>query len=109
MQVTSTTDLSERGVPRQVAYCRANLIRRGHIRSDLYEEMEEPSSETSKLAFDLFDRYGRLRSEFKTHPVIKGSGVWNQELDEEDILIIEEVCVSKDFRRQQIGQRMIRA
>ncbi|KIW97701.1 uncharacterized protein Z519_01285 [Cladophialophora bantiana CBS 173.52] len=70
-------------------------------------EMEPPSRETSMLAFNLFDRYGRLRSEFKTHPVMKGTGVWGQELDHGDILLIEEVFVNKDYRRQGLGRRMI--
>lgn len=97
---SSTAHLDEHGKPKNVAYCEAKLIRRGQMRDDFHGQMERPSTETSKLAFDLFDRYGRLRPEFKAHSVIKGSGVWGQELDHGDMLLIEEVFVDKDHRRQ---------
>jgi hypothetical protein len=93
VEVTSTANLGECGEPKKVAYCKAKLIRRNQMRDDFYGQMEPPSRETSMLAFDLFDRYGRLRSEFKTHPVIKGTGIWGQELDRGDMLLIEEVLV----------------
>ncbi|KIW33877.1 uncharacterized protein PV07_00692 [Cladophialophora immunda] len=107
VEAIPTANLDEHGEPMRVAYCDAKLIRRGQIRDDFYGQMEPPSNETSMLALDLFDRYGRLRSEFKTHPVIKGTGVWGQELDHGDILLIEEVFVNKDYRRQGLGRRMI--
>ena len=107
VEVTSTANLGECGEPKQVAYCKAKLIRRNQMRDDFYGQMEPPSRETSMLAFDLFDRYGRLRSEFKTHPVIKGTGIWGQELDRGDMLLIEEVFVNQDYRRQRLGRRMI--
>lgn len=47
------------------------------------------------LAFSRFDRFGRLRSEFKTHPIMKGIGIWGQELDHGDLLLIEEVFLVK--------------
>ncbi|KIW66171.1 hypothetical protein PV04_08372 [Phialophora macrospora] len=107
VEVISTTNTDEHGKPMRVAYCTAKLIRRGQMRDDFYGEMEQPSRETSLLAFDLFDRYGRLRPEFKTHPVIKGTGVWGPELDNGDMLLIEEVFVNEDYRRQGLGRRMI--
>ncbi|RMZ87412.1 hypothetical protein DV736_g5364, partial [Chaetothyriales sp. CBS 134916] len=95
VKVTSATKLDKRGKPMRVAYCEAKLIRRDQMRDDFYGEMELPSQETSMLAFNLFDRYGRLRSEFITHLVIKGTGIWGQELDHGDILLIEKVFVDK--------------
>jgi GNAT superfamily N-acetyltransferase len=71
--------------------------------------MEEPSRETSLLAFDLFDRYGRLRSEFKDHPIRKGSGVWSKELDTGDILLIEEIKIDKAYRRRGLGKKVVGA
>jgi GNAT superfamily N-acetyltransferase len=107
VEVTRTAHPDEHGKPMMVAYCNAKLIRRGQMRDDFYGQMEQPSRETSMLAFDLFDRYGRLRTEYKTHPVIKGTGVWGQELDHGDILLIETVFVNKDYRRQGLGRRMV--
>ncbi|KAL9082518.1 MAG: hypothetical protein Q9165_008867, partial [Trypethelium subeluteriae] len=43
--------------------------------------MEEPTSGTANLAFDVFDRYGRLRKEFKEHAFKRGTGIWQDELD----------------------------
>lgn len=55
----------------QVGYCDGKLIRREDIRVKFWFAMEEPTEETCSLAFDLFDRYGRLKPEFKVHPVKK--------------------------------------
>nr|KAK5441256.1 hypothetical protein LTR18_007100 [Exophiala xenobiotica] len=107
VEVLSTISLDDCGKPMSVAYCHAKLIRRNQMRDDFYGEMEPPSRETSMLAFDLFDRYGRLRSEFKAHPFIKGTGIWGKELDHGDLLLIEDVFVKKDYRRQGLGRRMI--
>jgi hypothetical protein len=69
----------------------------------------KPSRETSLLAFDLFDRYGRLRSEFKDHPIRKGSGVWSKELDTGDILLIEEIKIDKAYGRRGLGKKIMGA
>jgi hypothetical protein len=60
----------------QVGYCNTKLIRRSKMMSTFYDDMEEPYRETAELAYDLFDRYGRLRREFMTHEFKKGSGLW---------------------------------
>lgn len=56
------------------------------------------------LAFELFDRYGRLRSELVTYPTIKRSGVWGRELDHGDILLIEAISVDQGYRRQNLAK-----
>jgi hypothetical protein len=53
----------------------AKLIFRGRIVGSFEEEMEEPSEGTAAMAFELFDRYGRLRPEFIEHPFKKGTGI----------------------------------
>ncbi|KAL4882715.1 hypothetical protein BJY04DRAFT_217206 [Aspergillus karnatakaensis] len=70
-----------------VADCKAFLIRRNRISEIFWGEMEEPEPETAELAFDLFDRYGRLQSKFRQHPV----------------------TVFSDYRRPGIGSKIIRA
>lgn len=77
------------------------------MRDDFYAEIEQPSRETSMLGFDLFDRYGRLRPEFKTHPIMKGTGVWGRELDHGDILLVEDLFVHQPYRRQRLGRKMV--
>jgi GNAT superfamily N-acetyltransferase len=92
----------------QVAYCDAKLIRRRQIRT-FWSDMEEPTQETSSLAFDLFDRFGRLKTDFKTHPVKSGTGVWGDELDQGDLLLIETLRVQKDYRRCGLGRKLVNA
>jgi GNAT superfamily N-acetyltransferase len=107
--VTCIERSSDGAAEKQVGYCQGKLIRRNQIRAVFYHEMEEPSRETSLLAFDLFDRYGRLRSEFKDHPIRKGSGVWSKELDTGDILLIEEIKIDKAYRRRGLGKKVVGA
>jgi hypothetical protein len=52
----SSNDVS----PEQIGYCEYKLIRRGQISATFCDDMEEPSRDTSMLAFELFDRYGCL-------------------------------------------------
>lgn len=93
----------------QVAYCNAKLIRRAHMRSAFWVEMEEPSQETSDLAFELFDRYGRLNREYCDHEIRKGSGAWGRELDHGDILLFESISVERLWRHRGIGTKMVNA
>ncbi|KAJ5101306.1 hypothetical protein NUU61_003528 [Penicillium alfredii] len=67
----------------QVGYCDGKLIRREKIRSQFRYAMEQPSEEMCLLAFDIMDRYGCLKPEFKSHAVKKGSGIWSAELNNE--------------------------
>jgi hypothetical protein len=57
--------------------------------------MERRSVETSYLAYDLFDRHGRLSREYITHPVKRGTGLWGLELDYGNLLFIKNIEVDK--------------
>ncbi|KAH7013298.1 hypothetical protein EDB80DRAFT_863261 [Ilyonectria destructans] len=92
-----------------VAQCDAKLIRRGRIRNDFSNEIEEPSEETSALGSDLFDRYGRLRREHYEHEIKKGTGIWGQELDRGDILLFGNISVNPSWRRQGIAAKIVQA
>lgn len=92
-----------------IGHCDGKLIRRGDIRATFWSNLEEPTAETSFLAFDLFDRYGRLKPEFKDHPVKKGSGVWGAEFDDGDILLIETLKIDKEYRLLGLGSRVVKA
>jgi hypothetical protein len=59
------------------------------------------------LALTLFDRYGRLNKEIVEHPVRKGSGVWKEEVDEGNIVLIENVNVNRKWRRKGIGTKIV--
>ncbi|KAI1109215.1 hypothetical protein F5Y14DRAFT_444878 [Nemania sp. NC0429] len=93
----------------EVAGCDAKLIRRGPIRNAFWYHMEALCEESSSLAFELFDRYGRLNREYDEHEIRKGSGVWGRELDHDDILIIEIIDVEPRWRRQGMGTKLLSA
>lgn len=106
-----STDVStvSRGAERGIGGCNAKLIRRGMMRESFWLEMESPAQETHDLAFDLFDRYGRLNPEFYDHDVNKGSGVWGNELDRGDLLLFEMLGVDSAYRRRGIGTKLVNA
>lgn len=94
---------------KKVGWINGHLIRRDSIRSTFYHQMEEPTRETSLLAFDLFDRYGCLKPEYINHPIKKGSGIWGEDLDQGDILLIERLIIDKEYRRRGLGRRLVNA
>ena len=93
----------------QIAYCDSKLIRRNKIQSFFWTAMEEVTRGTAKLAFTLFDRYGRLDSDVYEHDTRKGTGVWGMELDQGDILFFDFIKVSPQWRRKQIASAVVGA
>ena len=93
----------------RIGNCDCKLIRRSSITPSFYDDMEEPTEGTSDLAFDVFDRYGRLRKEFKEHAIKRGTGIWQDELDEGDLLLFERLSIDKPYRRRGLGQKLVHA
>lgn len=85
------------------------IINREPIRATFYRDIEEPTSDTSEMGFGLFDRWGNLKNEYIQHDVKKGTGVWGKELNEGNILLIEQVNVRMDHRRQAYGKNLVAA
>lgn len=71
--------------------------------------MEEPTRETCDLAFELFDKYGRVQRDYINHAVRKETGVWGAELDRGDLLFIEKFSVQKNWQRKGLGTRLFDA
>ncbi|KAH1891042.1 hypothetical protein KXV57_006097, partial [Aspergillus fumigatus] len=94
---------------RQVGYCYGKVINRYHIRSYFRHAMMTQTGHACSLALDLLDRYGRLKQEFKDHPFKKGSGVWRAGLDGDDIFLIENLEIDRQYRRCGLGSRLVRA
>ncbi|MCJ1359484.1 MAG: hypothetical protein MMC33_009486, partial [Icmadophila ericetorum] len=90
-----------------IAGGRAFLIDREPIRDDFYTHMEEPVQELSDLAYELFDRFGRVKAEFIEHPCKKGTGIWGEELNRGMLLDFERISIDKNFRRQGIGKKLV--
>jgi hypothetical protein len=93
--------------PKEVGSAFGFLIIRDRIRTTFHESMEPPSDETMELAFTLFDRYGELKKEIVDHAVRKGSGVWKDELNTGNFVLIEKVTVNKKWRRRGIGTKLV--
>ncbi|KAK2807281.1 hypothetical protein FQN50_005434 [Emmonsiellopsis sp. PD_5] len=91
----------------QAGYCHAQLIRRSQIGAVFYDEMEQISRQTYLLSIEIFDRYGRLKPEFKEHPLKRGTGAWGQELDKGDILLIDTIDIMEPYRRLGLATRLI--
>ena len=85
------------------------FVHRGRIRPHFWRHMEEPCQELSSIAFELFDRYGRLNRELINHTVRKGTGCWGSEVDLGPIFIIEHIRIERTWRRKGVGKKMIEA
>ncbi|KAF3903208.1 hypothetical protein ABW20_dc0102301 [Dactylellina cionopaga] len=83
------------------------FVKRNRIRRTFWRSMEEPCEELASIAFDLFNRYGRLKQEYIDHTIRKGSGVWGSELDLGHLFVIESVSVNKDWRGKGVGKRIV--
>ncbi|KAL4745592.1 hypothetical protein BDW72DRAFT_186441 [Aspergillus terricola var. indicus] len=91
-----------------VASALARYIRRERMRFEFWERMEALSSETCVVAFQVFDRYGTVKSKYKDHPVQRGTAVWGNELDHGPLFLIEELHVSApELRRKGLGQKIV--
>lgn len=91
----------------RIASLKGTLIRRCNIRS-FYDEMEGADNDTADVAFDVFDRYGRLKQDLKTHGNRMGSGIWQDEFDKGDILVLRNFHVEEAYRRQSLGRKFVR-
>ncbi|GIJ99534.1 hypothetical protein Aspvir_001667 [Aspergillus viridinutans] len=91
-----------------VATALARYIQREGMRSEFWERMEEVSSDMCGVAFQVFDRYGTVKTKYKGHPVQKGTGVWGNELDYGPLFLIEELHVGAlELCRKGLGQKMV--
>ena len=104
---SATIHTDESHPPVQVGEALAFIIRRTAIQHTFHETMEPPHRGTMDLALDLFDRYGRLKDDIRTHPLRKGSGVWKEELDDGNLVLIEKVKVERRYRRKRVGSKLI--
>ena len=105
VQATVCPDLTK--APEEVGEAFGFIIRREAIRQTFHKSMEPPHEEMMDLSLTLFDRYGRLKKEVVEHPIRKGSGVWKEEVDEGNIVLIENVSVNGKWRRKGIGTKLV--
>jgi hypothetical protein len=94
---------------RQIGYCYGKVINCYHIRSYFRHAMMTQTGHARSLALNLLDRYSRLKQEFKDHPIKKGSGVWRAGLDGDDIFLIENLEIDRQYCCCGFGSRLVRA
>jgi GNAT superfamily N-acetyltransferase len=82
-------------------------VRRGFITPNFRRDMDRPCQELSSIAYEIFDRYGRLRQEFKNHAVLKGTGVFGNELDDGDLFVVEYMFIQPEWRRKGLGTKIM--
>jgi hypothetical protein len=95
---------STAGAAKWHGLCYAKLIFRVDIRSNFADWVTSVGPQLKRMAQDLFDRYGRLRPEFKDHPYMRGSGIWGDELNVGNILLIERLLADKHVRYRGKGR-----
>ena len=85
------------------------IVDRSVIRQDLWSDYRTYCSYdlVNEFVQEIFDRWGRLKPEYRTHPIAKGTGIWGSELGQGNILILDEMRVLEDIsQRQEIGIRV---
>jgi GNAT superfamily N-acetyltransferase len=92
---------------REIGRGLGRYVQRDQIRDCFWDKMNTPSEGLSSVAFELFDRYGRLKREFRDHEIRRGTGAWGRELDLGPIFVVEHVCVDRDWRRKGIGKTIV--
>ena len=91
---------------KDIAHGDARYVKRDWIRANFWRDMEEPCVELSNLAFEVFDRYGRLKQELKEHAIRKGTGVFGSELDLGSFFVLEFIHIDEAWRRKGLGTLM---
>jgi hypothetical protein len=90
-----------------VGHVSAKLINRNRLRENWGYWMNQLGPDASFMANEIFDRYGCIKDEFLHHPYRKGTGVFDEELNDGNFLLIETIRVEPEWRRHRIGYFMI--
>lgn len=79
--------------------CTGTLLKREVIRPMFHSMIAtayyttDMEYELFDLVFSLFDRFGRFKPAFQSHPLKRGSGVWGRELDLGNIVILDSMVI----------------
>lgn len=77
--------------------------------ASLYGVMDEPSDDCANLAYTLLNQNGYVNSKWISNPDTKGSGVWGPPLSTGNFIVVEDIVVVADFRRQGMGRSLFKA
>ncbi|PVH81813.1 hypothetical protein DL98DRAFT_415916, partial [Cadophora sp. DSE1049] len=93
---------------RPIAFIKGTFLQRSLIKSNFQEAIKTVDQTVSEIPTDIFDRYGRLKRQFKDHEVIKGTGIWGDELDHGDLFIVDIIYLNEEWADVDLGAGMIR-
>jgi GNAT superfamily N-acetyltransferase len=92
---------------KEIGRVTAQLIKRPIMRANFHSDMDEPDEELQDLGWTLFDKRGYFKDEYWKHPVMKGSGVWGEELGEGKFLYIRYIKVHDEWRKQGVATKLV--
>ena len=61
------------------------------------------------MALQLFISHGRLKQQYRDHPVKKGSGVWRDEFDSDGLLLVEDITVDHFYKRRSLAAKLAKS
>jgi hypothetical protein len=61
------------------------------------------------MALESFDSHGRLKQQYRNHPVKKGPGVWQEEFDSGGLLLIEDITMYHLYRRRGLAAKLVKS
>ncbi|KAL2073876.1 hypothetical protein VTL71DRAFT_11202 [Oculimacula yallundae] len=92
---------------RRVAFISGLLIDCYRIKTYFLAAIKSQNQKMFQTLSTIFDRYGRLRREFKHHGTKEGTSIWGDELDQGDLLIIEDVHMDEKWNHDQLAIFMV--
>ena len=91
-----------------IAFMKGFFLQRNKIRSNFQQAIKAVNESVSDILADLFDRYGRLKWQYKDHKMLKGTGVWADELDHGNLLIINTIYLDEEWADVALGAGMLK-
>ena len=91
----------------RIGKCCSLFIEREKIRYEFQAYMKHRSNDTAFLASELFDETGCLKPEFTNAALKSGSGLWNRELNDGNILVIEKTMLPQNAQLGHLGPMLV--
>ncbi|KAH6894489.1 hypothetical protein B0T10DRAFT_590092 [Thelonectria olida] len=86
--------------------CVSKIIRRSQIRLGFYNRIRKATTEIIQMGFELLDQRGCLKQVYKFDLAWEGFGIWGNEFDTGDILLIEEFHIKRGSHGFEIGEML---
>lgn len=108
IECTATTWNHQQSSTFPIGRCKASLIRKNELGYQFRDEARSLHWPVCSLIWDVFDPDGNVSPSHTEHLVKKGSGIWKDELNEGNLLVIEKTGVRQAYKKNGIASAMIR-